>query len=105
MNRRLALTATAAATALAVPLGLAAAAPASAYSTAHLNVVCSAVNIRVNHSTSSTILGVGYRGDPDAVTKGLLPPGATAFTWLYGTVTRKSDGKRVTGWAIASCIH
>jgi len=102
MNR---LAATAAACALTLPLGIAAAAPASATSVAHLSVVCSAVNIRSHPTTSSTALGVGYRGDPDAVTEGLLPKGATAYTWLYGTLTRTSDHKRITGWAIASCIH
>ena len=77
---------------------------APAYTTAHLKVICSAVNIRANHTTSSTILGVGYRGDADAVTIGYLPKGSDAYTWLYGTVTR-ADGKRVTGWAIATCVH
>ncbi|MEY9840616.1 hypothetical protein [Streptacidiphilus sp. EB103A] len=103
MNRR--ITATAAACALAIPLGVAAAAPASATTVAHLNVICSAVNIRTSPTTAATALGVGYKGDPDAVTKGLLPKGATAFTWLYGAVTRASDHKKITGWAIASCIH
>ena len=95
----------------AAPMRAAAVAPAAAatlapaYSTMYAHVVCSAVNIRAGHSTSSTILGVGYLGDPDAVTIGYLPKGSDAFTWLYGTVTRQSDHRRVTGWAIATCVH
>jgi hypothetical protein len=103
MNRRLA--ATASACALALPLGIAAAAPASATTVAHFSVICSAVNIRTSLTTSSTAVGVGYRGDADAVTKGLLPKGTDQFTWLYGTVTRSSDHKKITGWAIAGCVH
>lgn len=105
MNTR--LTAAAISGVLALPLGIAAAAPASAsaVTTAHFQVVCSAVNVRTHPTTSSPAVGVGYKGDPMAVTKGLLPKGTHEFTWLYGSLTRLSDHQKVTGWAIASCVR
>jgi len=95
--------AAAAAATLVLPLAgvLAAAAPASATTTIVLTVGCSAVNIRTGPSTADTILGVGYRGDKDLISKGVMHDGS--YTWFYGTVTRASDHRRVTGWTTASC--
>jgi hypothetical protein len=95
---------------LAVALGggvLAGAPSASAYSTVNWPISCSAVKIRANHSTSSTALGVGYRGDRDVISKVYYNTPANPQvenSWLYGTVTRKSDGRRVTGWVVSTCI-
>lgn len=87
----------------ATPTAALAAAPA--YNTLYAHVICNAVNIRTHPNTSSTILGVGYFGDPDTVTVGYIAKGSTTITWLYGTLTRRSDHKKVTGWAIATCVH
>lgn len=101
MRRRIAATATVAA--LTLPIAaLAAAAPATAATTITLEVGCSAVNVRTGPSTSYTAVGVGYYGDKDLISKATAHNGT--YTWWYGTLTRHSDGRKVTGWVTASCM-
>jgi hypothetical protein len=97
----------AAAIAAAAGTAVAVAPNASAYSTARVPITCSGVNIRANHSTSSPILGMGFRGDTDLISKVyyLSNPPNLENSWLYGTVTRHSDGKRVTGWVTSTCLN
>lgn len=87
----------------AVPASAPAATPA--YAHPYWPVDCSAVNVRKSYSTSSTIVGVAYRGDIDHISKGLYEKAKGGYTWWDGTITRKSDGRKVTGWVIASCIN
>jgi hypothetical protein len=98
-------------TALVLAAGgaLAAAPTASAYSVITAPVSCSAVNVRSNHSASSTALGVGYRNDSDRISKVYYnhpkTPNLETDAWVYGTVTRHSDGRKVTGWVVSYCIN
>jgi hypothetical protein len=97
-----------AATAALVAGGALAVAPtASAYATSYFPITCSGVNVRANHTTSSAIVGMGFRGDKDLVSKVyyLTKPYNMERSWLYGTVTRKSDGRKVTGWVTSSCLN
>lgn len=81
------------------------AAPAAqAYDTVTMKVSCSAVNIRSGPSQHSTIVGVGYRGDRVRVNQFAYK--VSEHRWYSrGTVTRRSDGKRVTGYGIYYCIN
>ncbi|NYI03431.1 SH3 domain-containing protein [Allostreptomyces psammosilenae] len=54
-------------------------------------VTTNGVRIRSNHSTSSTILGLAYRGQRFTITRSWYGNGAT---WYYGT--NRSTGVR--GW-------
>lgn len=92
---------------LAVGGALAVAAPAAqAYSTETLPIDCSGVWIHSTHSATSTRVGEGFRGDKDLISKVyyLSSPPNMKDSWLYGTVTRKSDGRRITGWVTSQCI-
>ena len=91
-----------AASAGAVAFGTAPA--AQAYDTATMKVSCSAVNIRSGPSQHNTIVGVGYRGD--SVRANQFAYKVTEHRWYTrGTVTRRSDGKKVTGYGIYDCIN
>jgi hypothetical protein len=80
---------------------------ASAYSVITKPVSCSAVRVHKTYSTSSTVVGIGYRGDHDRISlvKYNSSPPNMENSWLYGTITRRSDGARVTGWVVSSCIN
>ena len=88
--------------ALTLPLLAVAVAPADAATTITMEVGCSAVNIRSGPSTSYVALGVGYYGDLDRINAATMSNGH--YTWYRGTVTRHSDGKRITGWVTATCM-
>ena len=90
------------ATALTLPLAGLAAAPANAAVTVNYEIGCHAANIRTGPATSYTAVGVGYHGDRDLISKATMHGGK--YTWFYGTVTRRSDDRRVTGWVTAQCI-
>lgn len=69
-----------------------------------MKVSCSAVNIRLGPSQHSTILGVAYRGDTMRVNQFAYK--ASEGRWYSrGTVTRKSDGVKKTGYGTYDCIN
>lgn len=80
---------------------------ASAYSVIIEPVSCSAVHVHTTYSTSSTVVGIGYRGDRDRIplVRCSTKPPNLENSWLYGTIARCSDGARVTAWVVSSCIN
>lgn len=85
--------------------GLAAAAPAAqAYDTATMKVSCSAVKFHKSPSKGSTVVGIGYKGDKVRVNQFAYKVAEKRW-YSRGTVTRRSDGKRVSGYAIYDCVN
>lgn len=81
-------------------------APSASATTWTEPVSCSGVNVRKSYSTTSTIVGVAFRGDLDRITKvkyNTNPPNLEN-SWLYGTITRKSDGIELVGWVTSACV-
>lgn len=76
----------------------------AAQASSTLKVSCSAVNIRSGPSQQNTIVGVGYHGDPVAVTQFAYKVSESRW-YSRGTVTRRSDGKKVAGYGIYDCIN
>lgn len=84
--------------------GLTAAPSVQAYDTATMKVSCSAVKFHKKPSKSSTVVGIGYKRDRARVDQFVYK--AKERTWYSrGTVTRRSDGKRVRGHAIYRCVN
>ncbi|MFI0813507.1 hypothetical protein [Streptomyces echinatus] len=81
--------------------GLAAASTAQA-ATAQTKISCSAAKIRKSPSKSATVLGIGYRGDKVAYDRMVTHE---RNWWTHGTVTRRSDGKKVRGYVIYQCAN
>ncbi|MEU6379635.1 hypothetical protein [Streptomyces sp. NPDC046909] len=85
--------------------GVLAAAPAAqAYDTATMKVSCSAVKFHKSPSQSSAVVGIGYKGDKVRVNQFAYKVKEKRW-YSRGTVTRRSDGKRVTGYAIYYCVN
>ncbi|MEW2402012.1 hypothetical protein [Streptomyces sp. NPDC046862] len=83
---------------------LAAAPPAQAYDTGTMKVSRNAVKFHKNPSKGSTVVGIGYKGDKVRVD--LFAYKVKEKTrYSRGTVTRRSDGKRVRGYAIYYCVN
>lgn len=95
----------AASTGLAVAVGgLATAATAQAYDTGHTTISCSAVKVRKSPAKNATALGVAYRHDKIAYNQFAYK--RSEKTWYTrGTVTRKSDGKKIRGYVIYQCAN
>ncbi|POX58088.1 hypothetical protein C3492_39640 [Streptomyces sp. Ru62] len=88
--------------ALAVAVsGLATAATAQA-ATGHTKISCTAAKIRTAPSTTATVLGIGYRGDKVAYDRMVSHE---KNWWTHGTVTRRSDGKKVRGYVVYQCAN
>ncbi|MDX3435696.1 hypothetical protein [Streptomyces stelliscabiei] len=84
--------------------GMAAAPAAQAYDTATMKVSCSAVKFHKSPSKTSVVVGIGYKGDKVRVDQFAYK--VKEKTWYSrGTVTRRSDGKRVRGYAIYYCVN
>jgi len=84
--------------------GLATASTAQAYDTGHTTISCSAVKVRKSPSTTATTVGVAYRNDRIAYDQWVYRS-ATKTWWTRGTVTRKSDGKKLRGYVIYQCAN
>ncbi|MEU5476874.1 hypothetical protein [Streptomyces mirabilis] len=84
--------------------GLATASTAQAYDTGHTKVSCSAVKIRKAPSKHAMILGIGYRGDKVAYNQWAYKRAEKQW-YTRGTVTRKSDGKKVYGYMVYQCAN
>ncbi|MFD8811344.1 hypothetical protein ACFV23_07615 [Streptomyces sp. NPDC059627] len=96
---------TAASLGLAVTVGgLASAATAQAYDTDSTTISCSAVKVRKAPSKTSTVVGIGYRHDK-VVYDQFAYKKAEKTWYTRGTVTRKSDGKKVRGYMIYDCAN
>jgi hypothetical protein len=78
--------------------------PAQAYGTGTMKVSCSAVNVRSGPSQGNVIVGVGYRGDTVRVTQFVYKVSERRW-YSHGTVTRRSDGRKVSGYGIYDCIN
>ncbi|MFK0113881.1 hypothetical protein [Streptomyces sp. NPDC091217] len=77
--------------------GLATASTAQAYDTDTTTISCSAVKVRKAPSKTSTVVGIGYRHDK--VLYDQFAYKRAEKTWYTrGTVTRKSDGKKIRGY-------
>ncbi|MDX2549512.1 hypothetical protein [Streptomyces stelliscabiei] len=84
--------------------GLATAATAQAYDTGHTTISCSAVKVRKSPSKTATALGVACRHDKIAYDQWVYK--ASQKTWFTrGTVTRKSDGRKIRGYVIYQCAN
>ncbi|WP_344409041.1 hypothetical protein [Streptomyces viridochromogenes] len=67
---------------------------AQAYDTATMKASCSAVKFPKSPSKTTVVVGTGYKGDKVRVDRFACK--AKEKTWYSrGTVTRRSDGKRV----------
>ncbi|MEV8601126.1 hypothetical protein AB0465_14745 [Streptomyces griseoviridis] len=84
--------------------GLATASAAQAYDTGHTKISCSAVKIRKAPSRTSTVVGIGYRGDKVAYDQWAYKKAEKKW-YTRGTVTRKSDGKKVRGYMVYQCAN
>lgn len=87
-----------------VVAGLLTAPAAQAADTGHTTISCSAVKIRKNPAKTATVLGVGYRNDKVAYDQWAYK--RSEKTWYTrGTVTRRSDGKKVRGYMVYQCVN
>ncbi|MET9777953.1 hypothetical protein ABZ023_27505 [Streptomyces sp. NPDC006367] len=84
--------------------GLATASTAQAADTGHTKISCSAVKIRKAPSKTATVLGIGYRGDRIAYDQWAYKKAEKTW-YTRGTVTRKSDGKKVRGYVVYKCAN
>ncbi|MEV5282654.1 hypothetical protein ACFYMW_35840 [Streptomyces sp. NPDC006692] len=84
--------------------GLATASTAQAADTGHTKISCSAVKIRKAPAKTATVLGVGYRGDKIAYDQWAYKKAERTW-YTRGTVTRKSDGKKVRGYVVYQCAN
>ncbi|MGW2425243.1 hypothetical protein ACWC0C_39395 [Streptomyces sp. NPDC001709] len=87
---------------LALAAGGVATASTAQAATGHTKISCSAANIRKAPSKAATVLGVGYRGDKVAYDRMVTNE---RRWWTHGTVTRKSDGKKVRGYVVYECAN
>jgi hypothetical protein len=84
--------------------GLATATTAQAYDTGTTTISCSAVKVRTAPSKTSTVVGIGYRRDKVVYDQWAYRK--VEKTWYtHGTVTRRSDGKRIRGYMIYNCAN
>ncbi|WP_331731909.1 hypothetical protein OG613_49230 (plasmid) [Streptomyces sp. NBC_00015] len=84
--------------------GIATASTAQAADTGHTKISCSAVKIRKAPSKTSTVVGIGYRKDPVAYDQWAYKKAEKQW-YTRGTVTRKSDGKRIRGYMVYQCAN
>ncbi|MFM9462690.1 hypothetical protein ACKI1K_07530 [Streptomyces scabiei] len=84
--------------------GVATASTAQAADTGHTKVSCSAVKIRKSASKTATVVGIGYRNDKVAYDQWAYKKAEKQW-YTRGTVTRKSDGKKVRGYMVYQCAN
>ncbi|MER7932956.1 MULTISPECIES: hypothetical protein [unclassified Streptomyces] len=90
---------------LAVTAGaLATATTAQAYDTGKTTISCSAVKIRKTPAKTSTVVGIGYRHDTVVYDQWAYKKAEKTW-YTRGTVTRKSDGKKIRGYMIYNCAN
>ena len=84
--------------------GLATATTAQAYDTGTTTISCSAVKVRKAPSKTSTVVGIGYRHDKVVYDQWAYKKAEKTW-YTRGTVTRKSDGKKIRGYMIYNCAN
>ena len=84
--------------------GLATASTAQAADTGHTKISCSAVKIRKAPSKNSAAVGVGYRNDKVAYDQWAYRRAEKRW-YTRGTVTRRSDGKKIRGYMVYECAN
>ncbi|MEU9426507.1 hypothetical protein AB0D87_27305 [Streptomyces sp. NPDC048342] len=84
--------------------GLASASTAQAYDTGHTTISCKAVKVRKAPSKKGTVVGIAYRHDKVAYDQ-FAYKRAEKTWYTRGTVTRKSDGKKIRGFMIYDCAN
>lgn len=84
--------------------GIATASTAQAADTGHTTISCSAVKIRKAPSKTATVVGVGYRKDKVAYDQWAYKKAEKRW-YTRGTVTRKSDGRKIRGYMVYECAN
>lgn len=84
--------------------GVATASTAQAADTGHTKISCSAVKIRKAPSKTATVVGIGYRKDKVAYDQWAYKKAEKRW-YTRGTVTRKSDGKKIRGYMVYECAN
>ncbi|MFF7115424.1 hypothetical protein ACFY91_24375 [Streptomyces albogriseolus] len=84
--------------------GIATASTAQAADTGTDKISCSAVKVRKSYSTSSTAVGVAYKGDTITYSRWVYQKAKKTW-WVDGTVTRKSDRKKIRGYVVYQCAN
>ncbi|MCZ9354070.1 hypothetical protein ACFW4M_07760 [Streptomyces sp. NPDC058794] len=84
--------------------GLASASTAQAYDTGHTTISCKAVKVHKDPSKKSAVVGIAYRHDKIAYNQ-FAYKRAEKTWYTRGTVTRKSDGKKIRGYMIYDCAN
>ncbi|MEV7465481.1 hypothetical protein AB0O20_03060 [Streptomyces kronopolitis] len=77
---------------------------AQAADTGHGKISCSAVKVRKSPAKNATAVGVAYKGDKIAYDQ-FAYKRAEKTWYTRGTVTRKSDGKKVRGYVFYKCAN
>ncbi|MFF3372076.1 hypothetical protein ACFYXF_03860 [Streptomyces sp. NPDC002680] len=104
-NHRIRRALTAGSLGLAVTVGgMAGAGTAQAADTGRTTISCSAVKVRKAPARTATVVGVAYRRDTVVYDQWAYK--RSERTWYTrGTVTRRSDGKKVRGYMIYQCAN
>ncbi|MCX4681346.1 hypothetical protein OG413_45395 [Streptomyces sp. NBC_01433] len=84
--------------------GIATASTAQAADTGTDTISCSAVKVHASYSTGSTTVGVAYKGDKITYKQWVYQRSAKTW-WVNGTVTRKSDHKKIRGYVVYQCAN
>lgn len=84
--------------------GIATASTAQAGDTGHTKISCSAVKIRKAPAKTATVAGIGYRKDKVAYDQWVYKKAEKRW-YTRGTVTRKSDGKKIRGYMAYECAN
>lgn len=99
-NARLLLAGATSAVGLSLLIGVAAP-PAHAGDT---KIICSAVKVRKEPETSTTAVGVAYRGDSVEYDQWAYNKKEKRW-YTRGTITRRSDGVRIRGYVPYDCAN
>ncbi|MET8816402.1 hypothetical protein ABZW47_30930 [Streptomyces sp. NPDC004549] len=84
--------------------GIATASTAQAADTGTDTISCSAVKVHKSYSTGSTTVGIAYKGDKITYSQWVYQKSKKKW-WVHGTVTRKSDHKKIRGYVVYQCAN
>ncbi|MYS33433.1 hypothetical protein K388_06674 [Streptomyces sp. KhCrAH-43] len=84
--------------------GIATASTAQAADTATDKISCKAVKVHKSYSTGSTTVGIAYKGDKITYSQWVYQKSKKKW-WVHGTVTRKSDHKKIRGYVVYQCAN
>ncbi len=91
-------------TAAVAGAALVAAPSAQAYDSGTTKISCSAVKVHKSYSTTSTVRGIAYKGDKMTYTQWVHVKKTNTW-WTRGTVKRRSDGVKISGYVIYNCAN